>query len=179
MRYSCATTCGIAVFVPPLPPLYKVVEEKLLGFVLVYKLACTELHGSDSFVKCVSRFCVKIRRWSITMDCWSKSVLRTMLSKMFLFFRSSFLSRIQQKKVEGQTFLGFVLLIWLSVYFAAGKTIFRCLISACLHCLLQKKYTYAWFNLISCHSVQREIIKKVKNEELLLAIVLVCKLSCS
>ena len=40
---------------------YKVVEEKLLGFVLVYKLACTELHGSDSFVKCVSRFCVKIR----------------------------------------------------------------------------------------------------------------------
>ena len=23
---------------------YKVVEEKLLGFVLVYKLACTELH---------------------------------------------------------------------------------------------------------------------------------------
>ena len=40
---------------------YKVVEEKLLGFVLVYKLACTELHGSDSFVKCVSHFCVKIR----------------------------------------------------------------------------------------------------------------------
>ena len=39
---------------------YKVVEEKLLGFVLVYKLACTELHGSYSFVKCVSRFCVKI-----------------------------------------------------------------------------------------------------------------------
>ena len=31
---------------------YKAVEEKLLGFVLVYKLACTELHGSDSFVKC-------------------------------------------------------------------------------------------------------------------------------
>ena len=40
---------------------YKVAEEKLLGFVLAYKLACTELHGSDSFVKCVSRFCVKIR----------------------------------------------------------------------------------------------------------------------
>ena len=39
---------------------YKVVEEKLLGFVLVYKLACTELHGSDSFVKCVSCFFVKI-----------------------------------------------------------------------------------------------------------------------
>ena len=42
---------------------YKVVEEKLLGFVLVYELACTELHGSDSFDKCVSRFCVKIRLW--------------------------------------------------------------------------------------------------------------------
>ena len=42
---------------------YKLVEEKLLGFVLVYTLACTELHGSDSFVKCVSRFCVKIRLW--------------------------------------------------------------------------------------------------------------------
>ena len=34
---------------------YNVVEKKILGFVLVYKLACTELHGSDSFVKCVSR----------------------------------------------------------------------------------------------------------------------------
>ena len=30
----------------------------------------------------------------------------TTLSKMFLLFSSSFLSRIQQKKVEGQTFLG-------------------------------------------------------------------------
>ena len=40
---------------------YTVEKEKLLGFVLVYKLACTELHGSDSFVKCVSRFFVKIR----------------------------------------------------------------------------------------------------------------------
>ena len=35
----------------------------------------------------------------------------TTLSKMFLLFSSSFLSRIQPKKVEGQTFLGFVLLI--------------------------------------------------------------------
>ena len=32
-------------------------------------------------------------------------------SKMFLFFSSSFLLRIQQKEVEVQTFLGFVLLI--------------------------------------------------------------------
>ena len=37
---------------------YKAVEEKLLGFVLVYKLACTELHGSDSFVKrCIPFLC--------------------------------------------------------------------------------------------------------------------------
>ena len=26
-----------------------------------------------------------------------------------------------------------------------------------------EKYAYAWFNLISCYSVQKEIIKKVKN----------------
>ena len=32
-------------------------EEKFLGFVLVYELACTELHGSGSFVKRVSPFC--------------------------------------------------------------------------------------------------------------------------
>ena len=35
----------------------------------------------------------------------------TTLSKMFLLFSLGFLSRIQPKKVEGQTFLGFVLLI--------------------------------------------------------------------
>ena len=28
---------------------------------------------------------------------------------------------------------------------------------------MAEKYGHAWFNLISCHSVQREIIKKVKN----------------
>ena len=33
------------------------VEEKFLGFVLVYELACTELHGSGSFVKRVDPFC--------------------------------------------------------------------------------------------------------------------------
>ena len=38
----------------------KGVKGKLLGFVLGYKLACTEWHGSDSFVKCVCRVCVKI-----------------------------------------------------------------------------------------------------------------------
>ena len=36
---------------------YIAVEEKFLGFVLVYELACTELHGSSSFVKCVDPFC--------------------------------------------------------------------------------------------------------------------------
>ena len=30
---------------------YIAVEEKILGFVLVYELAFTELHGSGSFVK--------------------------------------------------------------------------------------------------------------------------------
>ena len=33
------------------------VEEKFLGFVLVYELACTQLHGSGSFVKRVDPFC--------------------------------------------------------------------------------------------------------------------------
>ena len=33
------------------------VEEKFLGFVLVYEVACTELHGSGSFVKRVDPSC--------------------------------------------------------------------------------------------------------------------------
>ena len=33
------------------------VEEKFLGFVLVYELACTELQGSGGFVKRVDPFC--------------------------------------------------------------------------------------------------------------------------
>ena len=37
----------------------KIVKEKLLGFVMVYKLACTEVHGSDSCVKRLDRFCTK------------------------------------------------------------------------------------------------------------------------
>ena len=36
---------------------YMAVEEKLLGFVLVYELAYTELHGSGSFVKRVDPVC--------------------------------------------------------------------------------------------------------------------------
>ena len=76
---------------------YKVVKEKLLGFVLVYKPACTELHGSDSVVKCPSRFCVKIRLVNLTFDNIRGLLIEkliTMLSKMFLLFSSSFLSRI-------------------------------------------------------------------------------------
>ena len=94
---------------------YKVVEERLLGFVLVYELVCTELYGSDSFVKCVSRFCFSIPTLIVNLIFDNIRLLieelLTMLSKMFLLFSSSFLSRIQQKKVEGQTILGFVLLI--------------------------------------------------------------------
>ena len=36
---------------------YIAVEEKFLGFVLVYELARTEWHGSGSFVKRVDPFC--------------------------------------------------------------------------------------------------------------------------
>ena len=36
---------------------YIAVEEKFLGFVLVYELACTELHGSGSFVKRIDPYC--------------------------------------------------------------------------------------------------------------------------
>ena len=36
---------------------YIAVEEKFLGFVLVYELACTELHGSSCFVKRIDPFC--------------------------------------------------------------------------------------------------------------------------
>ena len=95
----------------------------------------------------------------------------TMLSKMFLLFISSFLSRIQQKKVEGQTFLGFVLLIWLSVYFVAGKTTFRCLISACLQCLWSLRLVQ--LNLVSLGTKG----KYKEGKEIFLAIVLLCKLS--
>ena len=82
---------------------YKVVEEKLLGFVLVYKLACTELSGRDSFVKCVSRFLCQNSTLIVNLTFDNIRLLIeeriTMLSKMFLLFRSSFLSGIQQKKV--------------------------------------------------------------------------------
>ena len=91
---------------------YKVVEEKLLGFVLVYKLACTELHGSDSFVKCVSRFVSKFDFVNLAFDSIRLLIEEsiTTLSKTFLLFSSSFLSRIQQKESRGTDILGFVLL---------------------------------------------------------------------
>ena len=84
---------------------YEVVEEKLLGFVLVYKLACTELHGSDSFVKCVSRFGVKIRLLIDNIRLLIEERIR-MLSKMFSLFRSSFFSWIQQQKNRGTDIFG-------------------------------------------------------------------------
>ena len=40
---------------------YIAVEEKFLGFVLIDKLACTELHGSGSFVKHIDPFCATNR----------------------------------------------------------------------------------------------------------------------
>ena len=43
---------------------YIAVEEKFLGFVLVYELACTELHGSGSFVK---RIYIYIYIYSISL----------------------------------------------------------------------------------------------------------------
>ena len=36
---------------------YIAVEEKFLGFVFVYELPCTELHGSGCFVKRIDPFC--------------------------------------------------------------------------------------------------------------------------
>ena len=36
---------------------YIAVEEKFLGFVLVYELACAEFHGSGSFVRRIDPFC--------------------------------------------------------------------------------------------------------------------------
>ena len=40
---------------------YIAVEEKFLAFVLIDKLACTELHGSGSFVKHIDPFCATNR----------------------------------------------------------------------------------------------------------------------
>ena len=52
---------------------------------------------------------------TLTVNLTFDNIRIAVASKMFLFFSSSFLLRIQQKEVEVQTFLGFVLLIWLSV----------------------------------------------------------------
>ena len=109
---------------------YKVVEEKLLGFVLVYKYklvpSCTEATVLlNVYPVFVSKLIVNLTFDNIPLMIEERI---TTLSKMFWLFISSFLSRIQQRKVEGQTFLGFVLLR-LSLYVVAGKTVFRCLIS--------------------------------------------------
>ena len=56
---------------------YIAVEEKFLGFVLVYELACTELHGSGSFVTRIDPFCAINRH-----DC----VLYTLLISLGAIF---------------------------------------------------------------------------------------------
>ena len=83
----------------------------------------------------------------------------TMLSKMFLLFRSSFLSRIQQKKVEGQTFLGFVLLLYLRMF-----TLFMAKI----------RLRLVQLNLVPLGTKGNY----KEGKEIFLAIVLLCKLSC-
>ena len=51
---------------------YIAIEEKLLGFVLVYESACTELHGRCSFVKRIDPFCVINRHERVLqLDCHS------------------------------------------------------------------------------------------------------------
>ena len=47
---------------------YIAVEEKFLRFVLVYELACTELHGSGSVVKRIDPFCAVNRHdWDLQL----------------------------------------------------------------------------------------------------------------
>ena len=94
----------------------KAVEEKLLGFVLGYKLAFSELHGSEGFVKCVSRFCVKIRLCESNIRQHSTADRRAYLliqryPKCFCCLVQVSYHGFNQKKVEEQTFLGFVLLV--------------------------------------------------------------------
>ena len=55
---------------------YIAVEEKFLGFVLVHELACTELHGSGSFVKREDRFCA-INRQDCVLELGCHSVAHT------------------------------------------------------------------------------------------------------
>ena len=50
---------------------YIAVEEKFLGFVLVYDLACTELHGSGVDVKRVDPFCALNRHRVLQLGCHS------------------------------------------------------------------------------------------------------------
>ena len=150
-------------------------EEKLLSFVLVYKLAYTELHGSDSFVNVypvfVSKFyfdCESNIRKHSTVD---RRAYYNAIQNVFVVYIKFLITDSTKKTSEGQTFLGFVLLIWLSVYFVAGKTTFRCLISACLQCLWSLRLVQ--LNLVSLGTKG----KYKEGKEIFLAIVLLCKLS--
>ena len=49
---------------------YIAVKEEFLGFVLVYELVCTEMHGSGSFVKRVDPFCAVNRHDWFCSTAW-------------------------------------------------------------------------------------------------------------
>ena len=92
-------------------------RQKYPRNVVEMKEAMAAYFGSDCVaiswslvLKCVSRFCVKIRLCESDIQQHS-----TVVYFWFLYLRFS------QKKVEGQTFLGFVLLVWLSLYLLLEK----------------------------------------------------------
>ena len=86
----------------------------------------------------------------------------TTLPKMFLLFSSSFLSRIQQKKVEGQTFLGLACTLLLEKLYLDAK-------SPCVYTVYGRK--------ISLRFVQLNLVS-LGTKEIFLAIVVLCKLAC-
>ena len=91
-------------------------EEKFLGFVLVYKSACTELYGSVRFVKRLNLFwAINRHDWVLQLD--QSSVCRHCqhLRQLWNFTRSSSLSQrstTQQKnkKKRGKFDLAYTLL---------------------------------------------------------------------
>ena len=81
---------------------------------------------------------------------------------MFLLFSSSFLSRIQQKESRGTDIFGLCFVNMTQLVLCCWKNYIQMLNLRMFTLFMAEKYAYAWFNLISCHSVQKEIIKKVK-----------------
>ena len=84
----------------------------------------------------------------------------TMLSKMFLLFRSCFLSRT--KKSRGTDIFGLCFVNTTQRVLCCWKNYISMLNLRMFTLFMAEKYACAWFNLISCHSVQKEIKKKVK-----------------